>query len=268
MKTKPVNSLKKNLAAAVFILLAVLLAGSALSEIEPDIEIMNLAGKLAEMRGEVEDLSDQLKKERAAMADQLRSLAAQKAELEVQVKKEELRIKQIEQSIEKQKGLSDSKQMEESNLKPLAAEQTEKVEAYMAAALPFKVSERTAELEKLRARMAEDKLPPEKVVSQLWALMEGELRLTGETGMYRQSIELEGEDILAEVARVGMMMLFFKTEDNRVGKALRVDDRWEYRVIEDEEQRKMVLHLFDSLKKRIHEGYFVLPNAIREGVKP
>lgn len=80
--------------------------------------------------------------------------------------------------------------------------------------------------------------------------------------MYRQSIELAGEELLADVVRVGMVMLFFKTSDGSVGYAARSDGNWEYRRLEKREDQRLVEALFESQKKQIRIGYFELPNAL------
>jgi hypothetical protein len=65
-----------------------------------------------------------------------------------------------------------------------------------------------------------------------------------------------------------MVMLFFKTGDGRVGHAVREGSTWTARTLQDAEDRKRVLHLFDSFKKQIRTGYFEIPNALPERRQP
>ncbi|MFB6373638.1 MAG: DUF3450 family protein, partial [Bradymonadaceae bacterium] len=98
--------------------------------------------------------------------------------------------------------------------------------------------------------------------SRLWQFVEDELRLSRENGMYSQVIELGGEEVLADVARVGMVSLYFKTEDGRVGVAERTDEGWRWQTIRKEKQKRRIEKLFESFKKNIRVGYFELPNGL------
>ena len=65
---------------------------------------------------------------------------------------------------------------------------------------------------------------------------------------------------LADVAKLGMVLLYFKTFDGQVGKAIQTEQGWEYKIVSEREDRKRILCLFDSMEKHIREGYFELPN--------
>ena len=64
------------------------------------------------------------------------------------------------------------------------------------------------------------------------------------------------------MARVGMVMIFYKTKDGRVGKAEWKNDRWVWTPLHDPDDRKRVFTLFDSFKKQIRTGFFELPRAL------
>jgi hypothetical protein len=65
-------------------------------------------------------------------------------------------------------------------------------------------------------------------------------------------------------------MIFNKTKDGQVGKAEKKNGRWFWTPLHDPEDRKRVFVLFDSFKKQIRTGFFVLPEALPpiEGGKP
>jgi len=75
-------------------------------------------------------------------------------------------------------------------------------------------------------------------------------------------VRVAGEELLVDVARVGMTMLYFRTKDGRFGRAIKGAQGWSYRLFERPEQREQVALLFDALKKRIRVGFFELPNAL------
>jgi hypothetical protein len=67
------------------------------------------------------------------------------------------------------------------------------------------------------------------------------------------------------VAKVGAVMLFFRTADGRVGAARYGSGGWRFEAFEDEVQQKQVLAYFDSLGKQIRQGWFELPNVLVGG---
>ena len=70
-------------------------------------------------------------------------------------------------------------------------------------------------------QIANGTLPPHRAANRVWAFYEDEFRLTRETGLHKQTIALGDEQVLADVVKVGAMMLYFKTQDGRIGHARR-----------------------------------------------
>ena len=67
--------------------------------------------------------------------------------------------------------------------------------------------------------------------------------------------------MLADIAKLGAVAIYFQTRDGRSGFVARSGDDWQYRVAESSRDRERIASLFDSLKKQISTGYFELPNA-------
>jgi len=247
----------------VFLLACSLVAGSGARAVHAaDDPTMKMGRQLMELRGEVEALSTELEISKNEMRDELRSLAAQKAELEVSISKEELRLKQVRQALEKNRERAQEEQFSKDFMTPLVLEQVERMRSYIKQALPFKVPERLAELDRIQEQVETSNIQPEKAMAQLWAMAEDELRLTRENGLYRQMVVVDDEEMIADVARIGMVMMYFMPADGRTGMVVRSGDGWEYRVVSDRDDRRRILTLFDALKKRIHEGYFELPSPL------
>ena len=225
-------------------------------------EISDLAEALVKLRGEVETLSMKLEQQKNDQSDRLRSLARRKTDLEVQIQKEEFRIKQIGQSLERQRELLAKDKTTGDTLRPTVQAAIKAIREYVEGSLPFQKIERLAALEELQQKLDSGQLSEQRILQRLWAFVEDELRLTRESGLYRQSIKLDDEDKLAEVARIGMIMLFFQTSDGVCGMAKRENSSWSYVAVSDPKPRDQILTLFDSFKKQIRNGYFVLPNAL------
>ncbi len=242
--------------AALFALLA---AGVAVAH-EGDVQA--LAKRLAELRSEVETLSSEVENKKADIDAKLQSVRSQKADLEMQIQREEVRLEQLRQAVQKHKDRIEAQNKTRADLVPAAKAAIGEVRETVVSSLPFKRSARLNELDKLEEQLDDKIISPQKATARLWQFVEDELRLARENGLYRQIVEVDGDEVLADVARVGMIAIYFKTEDGRVGMAKQTDEGWQWRTISGEEDTKRVRNLFESFKKNIRVGYFEIPNAL------
>lgn len=237
---------------AIFLLTALPVFGEDLSQ---------MAARLVALRAEVETLSTRLEDRKAQTREQLRSLARQKADLASQIQRENLRIQRLHQSLAaRQERVSATAQLDAS-LIPLVHQGIGILKEVIENGLPFKQHERLAELEDLRSQLASGSLPASRALARLWTFVEDELRLTRESGLYRQAIPLGESEVLADVARVGMVMMFFRTGD-QTGLVRRDGQRWIYETLTEPGARDGIIALFDGLKKQIRQGYYSLPNTL------
>jgi len=221
-----------------------------------------LAARLAEMRAEVETLSTRVEEVKQTQRADSRSLATQKADLQFQVQREEGRMVQLRAQAEKQRERVANASKGSEELLPALQTSTELVRARIKAGLPFKTSERLGELDAIEQKLKEGVLTPQRATVQLWALVEDELRLGRENGIYRQVIELQGEDVLVDVARLGMVAMYFRADDGRVGWAERKADQWVWVKEESATSKRQIELLFDAMSKQIRTGYFELPGPM------
>jgi hypothetical protein len=112
-------------------------------------------------------------------------------------------------------------------------------------------------LEELEALIVSNTISSERALNKIWSFVEDEISLTKTNTIHKQTIEIEGEEKLVDVAKIGMVMLFFQTAEDRVGYL----EESEFRYASKEEE-KLILGLFDSIKKGIRAGYFQIPNKI------
>jgi hypothetical protein len=125
--------------------------------------------------------------------------------------------------------------------------------------LPFKIEERLAALEELRAQINNGSMPPARAANRLWAFYEDELRLTRETGLHNQTIAVGNERVLTEVVKVGSMALYFRTPDGRYGQAVRAGNAWQFVLAADPAAQRQIAELFEAQRKQIKQGLFTLP---------
>lgn len=220
-----------------------------------------LAEELVKLRSQVEELNTELEAKKSQYKSRMAVLANQRAELDASLKRESLAIKQQLQSIEKNKQLIKELGTDSKDLKPTLFDAIATTRQYVKSTLPFKRSERLNELEKIREQLSTDVIDAEKAANRLWAFVEDEIRLTKENGIYRQTITIKDNEILADVAKLGMIFMYFQTPDEQYGYVKHDNGDYRYQMITDNAQKKQVATLFDSLRKQIRQGFFELPNV-------
>ena len=224
--------------------------------------LADLAARLAGLRGEVESLSEQLADESRELSDQLRSYARQKADLELQLERERTRIKKLRAALTTKRQRIATEAKRDQAYGPVFERGLGALRAYVASSLPFRTQERLDALTRLHESFEAGLLTPERALSRVWSFYDDEFRMTRENGLFRQVIVVQGHEQLADVAKIGMVMMFFRTNTGQVGKVDRSAAGWLYQPIDDKRQARLINTLFDSFRKQIRVGYFELPNAL------
>jgi hypothetical protein len=220
-----------------------------------------LAQGLIRLRGEVEQLNSELELLREEQRLVLAALNQQKAELSNSVDRQQLLAREAEQKLAAKQAEIEAMGLSGDALMPALISATEALKAYIRAGLPFKVEERIGELDAFRVQLENGSLPAPRGVNRLWAFFEDEFRLSRDNSLHSQTIDLGGERVLAEVAKLGSMALYFSTRDGRLGQAQRQGERWRFVEFSEAAQQAQVRALFDALNKQIRQGWFVLPVA-------
>lgn len=258
---KPTPLRMRRLAASVLLSFAV--AGAAPAADSPGA----LAESLIKLRAEVEQLNNDVDLTRQEARTQAATLAAQRAELQAAVGRAELNVRKLREDLAKREAEASAAGVAGDALKPVLLAAISGLRAQIAGGIPFKQAERLAEIDELKRAVEAGTLAPPRAANRLWAFYEDEFRITRENGIYSQTISLDGNEVLADVAKVGSMMLFFRLPDGRVGNVQRSADGWRFAVLDDPDDQKRVLAYFDSLGKQIRQGWFELPNALAGGAR-
>ena len=241
----------------ISIALCVLLGTSVLSANSD-----NMAESLMKLRGEVEQLDTQINDEKDAYKASMKSLSSQKSELEAMVSREDLKIKQLNKELSDIQTKITEAGKNSQGLKPIVVEAIDNLVAMMKTSIPFKTNERVESIEKIKDQLDASLITPQKALSQVYNAYNDEIRMTKENGIFKQTIVLGSQEKLAEIARVGTAMMFFKTPDDAVGYVVKNGDTWNYQEELDKEKQDEILNIFDAFKKQIRTGYFTLPNAL------
>lgn len=246
------------------LLVAALLGVALLAGLGTDARAQNidaLAIDLARLRTEVETLSNELRDIKAAERSQLHSLDAQKTDLEVELRREQLRLAQLEEQRDKRKADIEALDARSRQLLPTARAAVAAVRDAVASGIPFHLQERLSAYDELDRQLDQGLLSPEQALTRLWSQVEDELRLARENGLYQQVIQLDGQEVLAEVARLGLTTMVARLPDDRCAALHRDGDGWRWTAVDDPKGRRGVQLLFDSLSRQLRVGYFELPNA-------
>jgi hypothetical protein len=224
----------------------------------------NLAESLIKLRSEVETLHTKLDDSKDEYKNQMKSYALTRSDLEASISREELKIKQLQQALIKTQERIKKQSASSAGLKPLLLDALSLVEAQIKKGLPFKMQERLSQIDEIRNQVNNDLIMPEKALSRIWAVYEDNFRMTKENGMFSQNITLDGSERLADVVRLGSVMMYFKTSDSRMGYVKQTTEGDSYVEVVDPAEKEQIAVLFDAMKKQIRTGYFNLPNGLAE----
>lgn len=218
------------------------------------------AAELAKLRREVETLSSEVTLRKEDLRGRLKAIEAQNLEIDVQIRREALRLAQLEGEAEARRVELASHASVSKDLVPALLTSIAAIRAAVEAGLPFRVADRLGELDTLRQQLESGLLAPEAAAARLWAFTEDELRLTRENGLDRQTVPLASGEVLADVARLGMVALYFRTEGGVVGAAFRNHDQWTWREFSSRDDQVAIEGLFAKMKHGVRTGAFHLPN--------
>ncbi|MEM6929529.1 MAG: DUF3450 family protein, partial [Myxococcota bacterium] len=215
-----------------------------------DDPLSTLAERLIELRGEVESLNDDIEQQQQEHRNRMSSLTQRRAELDAQIQRQDLEIKKLRKEIDTLRAESTGLSEEIATLEPAVTEASARLEAQVRSSLPYMTEERVADLTAVLRKMDAEEITAGRALNNLWTFFEDELRLARESEMFRQTILVDGEEQLADVVRLGMVMLFFRTGDERYGYAVRDGERWRY-AISSGSDRSRIEELFAAFEKQV-----------------
>jgi len=221
-----------------------------------------LATRLIEMRGQVDELQNELNLKREEHKNRMAYLTAQQTELEASRDREALRIRQLEEELQQMQEEVAAAGGTSETLNPILFQYIGGLREQVRTGFPFKVSERLAEIDEIETQLETGVITAQRGFNRLWAFIEDELRISRENAIYTQSINLDGENMLVDIAKLGNSMMYFRTRDLNYGKAIQSGSGWRFELFESPADQERVARLYDSLRKQIRQGYFELPDAL------
>jgi len=226
------------------------------------LENSEMIKSIMELRSNVESLYTQIDDNKEAYRSQMKSYSLQISDNEAQINRQETSLKLTQQNIDETQKKLDEMGSATVDITPIVTEALDALEKEIKAGIPFKVEERIAALHQIKADLKNGNISQEKALALTWASYDDALRLTKEIGQFKQEIKLDGKATMAKIAKVGSLMMFFATPDDRVGYVKQDGKKYSYVVTTDKAERDQIIDLFDALQKQIRTGYFTLPNAL------
>lgn len=236
--------------------------GTASAQQAADDAVENLASRLVQMRGQVDELQTELALSRDEHRNRMAFLTAQLTELEANRDREALRLQQLEQELQQMQVDVAAAGDSASVLQPVLMEQLARLRLQVSSGFPFKRGERMAELDEIESQLSAGVLTTQRAFNRLWAFVEDEMRISRENAIYSQSIDLDGSRVLVDIAKLGNAMMYFRTRDLKYGRAVETPSGWRFELLDDPADQERTARLFDALRKQIRQGFFELPNAL------
>jgi hypothetical protein len=224
--------------------------------------LKNISEELVKIRQEIETLHNQISYEKDSYKDQMRSYANQKSDLDVRISRSELNIKEIEQELNKLRQQRSDEDRYQETITPVLKRAIVDLKASVSASLPFKLEERLNALDEIEHRLDAHIVSANKAANQLWAFVEDELVLGKSSGIYNDTLKIDGQEKLVKVLRIGKVAMFYKTSQGEFGVVSKVAGQWQDAKYDESEQVVQLEQLFDSFNKNISNGQFITPNFL------
>tara|TARA_R110001592_G_scaffold304802_1_gene577278 strand:+ start:217 stop:1026 length:810 start_codon:yes stop_codon:yes gene_type:complete len=248
----------------IFTFLLIALTGQVFSD-ERLQSLENLSGELVKIRQDIGQLHDEINFEKSRYNDRVRAFANQQSDLEVKNSRAELNIKDLERELDKLLEENRQKRAAYDEVTPVLQAAITELRQTVAQSLPFKRQDRLDALDEITHKLNTSLITPNKAANQLWAFVEDELILGRSSGLYNESLQVEGDNKLVKVLRIGKLAMFYKTQDNQYGVLRKVSGEWQQESLDGKTTSSQLDYLFDSFNKNIRNGLFNVPNYLPQG---
>jgi len=215
-------------------------------------------GAIAELRIEVDELAHFLAAERRASQEELASLRAERADLERQVRLEQVRQKTLLQMRRDHTAKVEALEADADRWVEPARRAIQVVRSYVERSLPFARAGRLEAIERIALELTSPRPDVARAMEKLWRLVEEEAALGQEIGRSQQVVEVDGQPTLAHVLHLGMALLYVRTLDGRVGWARRGAGDWRTELVTDPSHRARIEELFTAAERNDSLGPAVI----------
>jgi len=219
------------------------------------------AEQLANLRAEVTRLANELRDEQSHFQNRVRSLENQRGDLELQVRRESTQLDTIDAQIQElESAFAPTAQQEE--LKTTMLLLAEELRKSVLQSLPYRHKDRLSAIDDITTALIDSTISAQQAATRLWAVAEDERRLNQENILDKQSIEINGQTLLVETARIGLIAMYYQQPNGSVGAVHQQGTEWRWEPLSSQPEQEQVQLLFLNLKKGIRTGKYTLPYAM------
>ena len=217
--------------------------------------IDKLAEELMSLRSEIETLHNELDLSKETYKSQVQSLNVAKADLTATNQREELKIKQLREQLAEGRTTLKEKFSGNTDLQGFVSQSATDLKTYIETSMPFKKDERLKEIDELVTKVEASQMSPYKAANKIWSFVEDELRLQKDIGIYKQVIQVAGEDQLCEVAKIGMLTYYFKTPGDQYGMVKKNGEQWDVVLLSETSEQAQIDELLLYLRNKSESAY-------------
>lgn len=226
---------------------------------------VDLSNKIIQLRMEVNTMSEELKSESELLKSRIQTLALEKIDLDSKIRRQKINLKNANLKLSEVKDNSDHI---EKNFSKEIVQFLNDESIRIQKSIPYKKTERINYVQTLKKDYLSDKNSEIKTLQLIWTHVEDELQLAKGISIDKDILEIDGKSTLVEVAKVGMVMMFYKTPDGKLGFIKFDQSKWMPTLFEDTSSKNLVNLFFENLRKQIKIGFFTLPMVPVKNVTP
>lgn len=246
----------------LFIFLALLVMSVQMFAQQELNTIKNLSSELVNIRQEIETLHSEINFEKDNYRDQLRAYSNQKSDLNLKISRAELNAAELERELKKLAELN----QQTSNIEVTNAvnQSINTLIPSIENSIPFKREQRLEALNDIANRLNAGVITPNRAANQLWAFIEDELAMGRSSGLYNDTVEINGQPSLVKTLRLGKVAMFYQSQSGDYGLISQQNNTWSNKMISSATDIAQLDKLFDAYAKNIRNGLYTVPNFLPE----
>lgn len=223
-----------------------------------------LSQQLIPLRSQMEKEAQELESTKQFFDQQIQALQAQVLELNQNLSRERLKSKVLSEKTNRLSSFTSTGPMGTIEDQKFVSRWMNDLKSWVDQSMPFQKQQRLSKLEELKMRL-EKKEPLEPLVWDLWNFTSQELKNTKGFSNEVTEINLDGESVTVEIARLGMMHLYFKTTDQKVGYSLKSKQGWIYQTAQSDSELSAIEQVMKASRAKSFKSVFELPGLTRGG---
>ncbi len=219
--------------------------------------------KIIELRQNVETVSQELDQQNQRQNAEIEMLVQRKNELELNFSRDRLKLQVLKNKSEwnqnhKISGLKTSKSDAVFIKKWILGLQN-----WVQRSLPINQESRLEQILEFEKRLQAEE-PVEVLIWDIWSFIDGEIKMTKSNQYELMNLPL-ADPTLAEVARIGMLQVYFKTPDKQYGYAVKNDKKWTYQITNQEIEKAAIQKILNAVKEKKSRTRLDFPGLVVQG---